>query len=461
MTVGDGARLTRAAAGCRPRAPVRQAHLGLGSFFRSHVARFTDLATDAPAWGLAAFGGRSARVADLLADQDHLYTAVTRFPDEDRFDLVASVSATAAAADAERWRDVLAASTTAVVTTTVTEVGYCLRPDGVVDLDRADVAADLAALRQGVPASTAPGRLVEGLAARRRADGSPLAVVPCDNLAANGPRVGSAVVAVAAAVDVALAAWIEESVAFVSTVVDRITPRTTDADVARVAAATGWRDAVPVVAEPFGEWILAGAFPAGRPAWESAGARFVDDVSVHEERKLRLLNGAHSLLAYTGPLLGHDTVAEAMADEACRGQVDAWWADAGAGLDLPATELDAYRAQLVDRFGNARIRHRLAQIAADGSHKLVVRVVPTLREARAARRLPTGGVAMVAGWMCHLRGLGAAVDDVAAATVVPLACGPWVDAARRTVAWLAPDLADDDDLVEAVATEAERLARAG
>jgi fructuronate reductase len=427
----------------RPRAPVRVAHLGLGSFFRSHPARYTDLADDAEAWGIAAFGGRSGRLAALLAEQDDLYTLVTRAAAGDRFDVVESVTATAAAADTARWREVIAAATTAVVTITVTEAGYGLRPDGRLDLERA--------------AQSAPGRLVDGLAARFRAGGAPLAVVPCDNIARSGERVGTAVRDVAEAVDPALAAWIDTSVAFVSTVVDRITPHTTDEDVALVASATGWRDRAPVVAEPFGEWVLAGRFPAGRPAWETAGATFVDDVAVHEERKLRLLNGAHSLLAYVGTMRGHGTVAEAMADDGCRALVEAWWDDAGGGLPLPVDEVRAYETQLVERFENARIGHLLTQIVPDGSHKLPLRVVPTLREARAAGRLPDGGVAIVAGWLCHLRDRGAEVDDVAAATVVPLAVGPWRDAARRILGALAPDLADDRELASAVAVEAERF----
>jgi fructuronate reductase len=450
--------LRREAAGRRERAPVRVAHLGLGNFFRALPARVTDLAHDADAWGIAAFGGRSARVADLLAGQDDLYTLITRSSTDDRFDLVSSVSSTAGASDAARWREVVAAPTTAVVTATVTEAGWCLRADGALDLDRADVTADAAALRRGDSGATAPGRVVEGLAARFRAGGEPIAVVPCDNLPANGQRVGAAVRDLAALVDASLVAWIAASVAFVSTVVDRITPRTTDEDVALVAGATGWRDRVPVVAEPFGEWVLAGAFPIGRPAWETAGARFVDDVTVHEERKLRLLNGAHSLLAYVGSTRGHTTVADAMADEACRALVAAWWSDARGGLPLAAAELDVYEAQLVARFENARIRHPLAQIAADGSQKLVVRVVPTIREARARADVPIGAVAIVAGWACHLRGVGAPVDDVAAATLAPLASGPWGEASRRLLGALAPDLGEDRELVAVVADEAERLA---
>jgi fructuronate reductase len=211
-----------------------------------------------------------------------------------------------------------------------------------------------------------------------------------------------------------------------------------------VASETGWADAVPVVTEPFSEWVLSGPFPAGRPAWDAAGARFVDDVHPYETRKLLLLNGGHSLLAYAGSARGHDTIAEAVADPVCRGWLDQWWDEAVRHVPLPAADLAAYRAALLDRFANPRIRHTLAQIAADGSQKLPVRVLAVLRAERAAGRLPAGAVRIVAAWIDHLRGIGAPVDDAGA--------GPYRDrtaSPRDVLALLAPDLAGDTDLVDA------------
>jgi len=267
-------------------------------------------------------------------------------------------------------------------------------------------------------------------------------VVSCDNLPGNGAVTERVVTELAEAADPALAAWIREQVSFVATMVDRITPRTTDDDLRAVAEQTGWADAVPVVTEPFTEWVLSGAFPAGRPAWDAAGARFVDDVHPHETRKLLLLNGGHSLLAYAGSARGHDTIAEAVTDPVCRRWLDQWWDEASRHVPLPAEDLVAYRAALLDRFANPRIRHTLAQIAADGSQKVPIRVLPVVRAERAAGRMPPGAVRILAAWIDHLRGIGAPMNDAGA--------GPYRDragSARDVIALLAPDLADDEALI--------------
>lgn len=455
----DGPRpLAREACGLRRRAPVRIVHLGLGRFARSHVVRCTDLVDDAADWGVVGVGGRSDRTLAELDAQDDLYTLVTRAGDGDHFDRVAALSATAAAADLQGWRAVLAAPATAVVTLTVSEGGYALAPDGTLDLDAPAVRADLDALRRGEACTTTAGRLVDGLLARDRADAPPLAVVPCDNLSSNGARVSAAVRALADAADPALADVVGARAEFVSTVVDRITPATTPADVVLVADVTGWADPVPVVAEPWTEWVLCGAFPSGRPQWEDAGARFVDGIATWEQRKLRLLNGAHSLLAYVGPLRGHRSVAGAMADDSCRALVEAWWDEAAAGIDLAGDELAAYRGALAVRFANTRIDHRLALIAAGGSAKLPDRVVPTVRHAQRQARLAEGAVPVLAGWLCHLRGLGAPVDDPQADRLVAAAAGAWPAAARRVLGTLGTDLAADDGLVAAVADVAAAFA---
>src|SRR6185437_8923302 len=199
------------------------------------------------------------------------------------------------------WRRCFARPELALVTLTVTEAGY--RRTGAGGLDTADpeVAADVAALRADgadADAVTAPGKLVLGLAVRRARHLPGLAVVPCDNVPDNGPMTARVVGELADAVDPDLAAWIAGNVTFVTTMVDRITPRTTDDDRTQLGAATGVDDPVPVVTEPYVEWVLSGTFPQGRPRWEDVGARFVDDIEPWEQRKLRLLNGSHSLMAY-------------------------------------------------------------------------------------------------------------------------------------------------------------------
>ncbi|MEU7906506.1 mannitol dehydrogenase family protein [Actinoplanes sp. NPDC049118] len=429
--------------GVRP--PVRMVHLGLGGFFRAHQAWYTGAAPDAAWWGIAAFTGRSRALADRLSRQDGLYTLVVRGRERDETSVQRAVSEALPGTDVAAWCERLARPGVAVVTLTVTEAAYRRDRDGGLDLDDPDVRADLAAVRAGAAARTVPGRLVAGLAARRASGAGPLAVVPCDNLPGNGSVAARVVTDLAEAVDPALAGWIRGQVSFVSTMVDRITPGTTAADVRLVAERTGWRDAVPVVTEPFTEWVLSGAFPAGRPAWEAAGARFVDDVHPYETRKLLLLNGGHSLLAYAGSARGHRTVAEAVADPVCRDWLDRWWDEAARYVPLPTAGVAAYRAALLGRFTNPRIRHTLAQIAADGSQKVPVRVLPVLRGERSAGRLPAGAVRILAAWIGHLRGIGAPVNDAGA--------GPYrarAGSARDVLALLAPDLAGDTDLISAI-----------
>jgi fructuronate reductase len=208
-----------------------------------------------------------------------------------------------------------------------------------------------------------------------------------------------------------------------------------------------------VVTEPFSEWALSDDFPSGRPAWDAAGAVFTDDVTRYEERKLWLLNGAHSVLAYTGPLRGHATVADAVADPACRETVQQWWDTCAPYLRLSAAEVVDYRAALLERFANPRIRHALGQIATDGSQKLPVRFLPVLAQERAAGRMPGAVVAVLAAWVRHVRSAGAAVADVRSGELHALAGGPVADAVPRLLAVLSAGLADDAELVGAVRTE--------
>ncbi|GAA4805119.1 mannitol dehydrogenase family protein [Tomitella cavernea] len=391
--------LTRAAVAA-PAPPVRIVHMGLGAFHRAHQAWYTDRSSDAAAWGIAAFTGRSPQAAAELSAQDGLYTLIERGDDEDRAVIVPSISRALDGANMAAFRVHVSAPATAVVTLTVTEPGYHLRPDGEIDLDDPAVAADLRRLSAG-PASaaptTAPGRLLAGLEARRRGGAGPIAVVPCDNIPANGALVHRALTCLADEVDPALAHWMTENVAFVSTSVDRITPRATDADRAAAVALTGYADAAPVVAEPFTDWVLSGEFPAGRPDWESAGARIVADIAPFEQRKLWLLNGAHSLLAYLGILRGHGTVAEAVADSGCRDAVEGLWAEARRGMPAMLRAED-YCTALITRFANPRIAHHLHQIGMEGVSKLAVRIIPVARQERAAGRSARGCVVPLAAW---------------------------------------------------------------
>jgi fructuronate reductase len=446
------------ATGSAPAAPVRLVHLGLGNFFRAHQAWYTDRASDAAEWGIAAFTGRRGDLAAALAPQDGLYTLVTKAADGDRFDVITSLSRVHPADDHSAWLAHLRTPDVAVVTLTVTEAGYRRRPDGSLDTGAPDLAADVAVLRRdpAAPVRTVPARLVAGLLARAGSGAGRIAVVPCDNLSDNGAAVERVVRELAAEVS-RDAVRAVDGAAFVTTMVDRITPRTTEEDRRAVAAATGADDRAPVVTEPFSEWVLSGEFPAGRPAWESAGARVVEDVAPFEQRKLRLLNGAHSLLAYAGSLRGHETVAGAVADPVCATWVQQWWDEASPGLPAEPDELAAYRSALLERFANPGIQHLLTQIAADGSQKVPVRILPVVRAARSDGRVPDGAVRVLAAWVLHLTGQGAPVTDPGAEALVRELDGDLEDGVRRVLGFLDPGLASDTELGAAVVAAAQAL----
>jgi len=444
--------LDREQGSARPKAPVRHLHLGLGNFFRAHQAWYTEHAPDAGEWGIAAFTGRSAGMATALAPQDGLYTLVTRAEAGDSFEVVSSLSAVHPLTDHHAFLAYWRSPELAIVSLTVTEAGYLRTPSGTLDLDHPDLRADRAALASDPTSAvvTVPGRLVAGLLARRAARVGALTLLPCDNLPHNGTVVRQVVSDLIAVVDPTLQGWVDDNVSFATTMVDRITPATTAEDLAIVRAATGHTDAAPVATEPFSEWVIAGDFPAGRPDWKAAGASFVADVAPYEERKLALLNGSHSLLAYAGSILGHTTVADAIADHRCLAWVNEWWDEACTHLRLPGAELDDYRRALLTRFRNPNIRHSLAQIASDGSLKLPIRIVPTLRAEIDAGRSGAGSARVLAAWVLHLRGSGAPVRD--AGEVAGIASGSLPETVTRVLALLGLDEAGLAD---------EVLARAG
>ncbi|WP_439693920.1 mannitol dehydrogenase family protein [Curtobacterium sp. SP.BCo] len=404
----------------------RIVHLGVGAFARAHLAWYTQHASGEP-WGITAFTSRSPGMADALTAQDGAYTLVTRAATGDTAEVVDTIVAAHPGSDDEAWRRVLASPETTVVTLTVTEQGY----------------------RAG---SDVSARLVAGLDARRAAGSGRIALVSLDNLTHNGEVLRDAVVS--AVTDPALRAWIDEHVTFPSSMVDRITPATTDADVTEAAGLPGALDGdrVPVVTEPFAEWVLEDAFDGiDRPAWETAGVRVVDDVTPYEQRKLWLLNGSHSLLAYLGLQLGHETVAEAMDDPVCRSAVEQLWDEAARELPLPEAEVAAARAALVERFANPRIRHTLRQIASGGSEKLPVRVVDVVR--RRLARDPSadvgpGAASAIAAWWLHCTTQPELVADAGAP-------GPDSDV-HDVLAVIAPDL-DTTPVVAAVTAAADRI----
>ncbi len=379
-----------------PTRPVRIVHLGAGNFARAHQAWYTMAADGAGEWGISAFTGRGPQMAERLAPQQGLYTLIERSGEGDRVSVVEVISEVHSGADLEAFLTVVAAPETAVVTLTVTEAGY--RAPAAESGD-GDATEEHAGVATGDQIPTPPARLARALAERHRRGGAPLAIVSCDNLHANGEVLRERTLAELERLEPQAVRWAEHELSFVSTTVDRITPRTTDADRELVLQELGLIDAGPVVTEPFSEWVLCGAFPAGRPEWELAGARFVDDIEPWELRKLWLLNGAHSMLAYLGLLRGHATVADAVADPELNRLMDDYWDLAQRHLaGAAALDLETYRGQLRTRFANPRIGYPLTQIAGDGLDKLRNRVVPVIRAARAAGRPAGPALAIVHAW---------------------------------------------------------------
>jgi fructuronate reductase len=382
-------------------------HLGIGAFHRAQTAVFNDdaLALDQGNWGICGVSLRSADVRDRLSPQGGVYTAVEKSPTGIRRRIIGSVREVLFLGDQrEQVKTRLAAAETRIVSLTITEKGYCHDPaTGKLNLRHPDVVHDLAHPEQP---QSAVGLIVSALDARRRSHGGALTVLCCDNLPHNGALVRGLVVAFAEARDPVLARWIEEHASFPSTMVDRIVPATTDADIADNDAALGMHDAAPVMHEPFKQWAIEDNFVAGRPRWEEVGAELVDDVAPFEAMKLRLLNGSHSAFAYLGFLAGHEYIYQVAAQPDFVAFMRRLMADEVVPtLTVPmGVDVAAYQRALVTRFANPALPHRTQQIAMDGSQKLPQRLLGTVRDnLNAGRRIDMLSLA-VAGWMRYVSG---------------------------------------------------------
>jgi fructuronate reductase len=377
-------------------------HFGLGAFTRAHQAWYTDRAMAAAGgdWQILGVSLRSADVAAQLNPQGGLYTLAERSAAGTLLQVIGSVAEVVVAPDApERIVAALAAPATHVVTFTVTEKGYCRRAEGGLD-------HDLAA-RGFYPL------LAEGLSRRRAAGLAGLTLLSCDNLADNGHQLARLLGEWLDAADPALAAWTRECCTFPCSMVDRIVPATTPADRDRIEAELGLRDEGVVLTEPFSQWVIEDAFAGPRPAWDRVGAEIVTDVAPYETAKLRMLNGAHSLLAYCGLAAGHTFVHEAVADPALRALALRLMREEAIPTiaAAPGQDLAAYADALVERFANPALNHRLIQIAMDGSQKLPQRWMATFAANAAMGRDCPAIRAGLAAWFRHLRGANGPVDD--------------------------------------------------
>lgn len=388
-------------------------HLGIGAFMRAHMAAATEAAIAAGdlRWGITGVSLRQADTRDALGPQDGLYTLAIRDADaqgqpRQRLQVIGAVrSLLVAPENPQAVLNAIAAPDTRIVSLTVTEKGYCHDPaTGALRLDHPDIVHDLA---HPLVARSAIGMLVYGLQLRHARGHSPLTLMSLDNLPANGRVLRAAVLRFAEEMDSTLRAWIEGQCRFPCSMVDRIVPKTTDADRETVSAALGCVDAWPVLGEPFFDWAIEDEFAADRPDWTLGGARFVPDAEPFEKLKLRMVNGTHSSLAYLGAMAGWQTVDKAIGQPALRMHIEALMRDEIEPTlpALPGLDVAAYRHNLLARYANPALAHRTHQIAMDGSQKLPQRLLGTLRD-RLARGLSITRMALgLAAWMHYLRGV--------------------------------------------------------
>jgi fructuronate reductase len=374
-------------------------HFGPGAFHRAHQAFFVDKILPIDwRWGICDVALRGTSITEALTAQDGLYT-IAELSEQPRYRVIGAVrEAIAARIFPQAVLARLAAPMTSVITMTVTENGYCLTPGGDLDTAREEIAHDLA--NPQAPTSLI-GWLVEGLRLRRRTGEPPYTMISCDNVAGNGVRLRRAVVQFAHERDPDLARWIEAEACFPSTMVDSITPASDEALKARVAVHLGAIDMVPVQRETFAQWVMEDLPDAFGPAWELTGVTMTHDVAGYEEAKLRLLNGAHSTLAYLGLLRGRQATRDAMADIPLAAFVrNLITQDIAPSLNPPpGFDVAAYIDSILTRIANPAITHHLGQIAWDGSQKLPYRLFGAIDAALRTNRSIARLCVPLAAWM--------------------------------------------------------------
>lgn len=480
----DAPRLSRTARATAavPSAPSGSGilHLGLGSFHRAHQAVYTAAALRESGgdWGIVGVASRSRGIVDALRAQDLLYSVATVSPSGTSLSIPGVHTDVYVAADEpDRVLADLAGDGIRVVTLTVTENGYSYSP-ATQHLDLADpvVRADLAG---GAPRSTI-GQLARGLQRRADAGGAPLSVLSCDNLSSNGTHTEKLVReflhALPGGEGADALAFVDRSVSFPSSMVDRIVPATTPQLRERVASILGARDAAPVPAEPFTMWAIEDRFAGGRPAWEAGGAVFTSEVGRYEQLKVRLLNGTHSLIAYLGALRGVATIPDAVAiAEIAEAARHVMRNEYEPSVDVPSgVDVRQYEHQLFQRWGNSALGHRTSQVGTDGSVKLRQRIPEPAMLALSHGETPHLLALTVAGYLSCIAPLpGSDPGDQAAAMTDPAQEGLRAIAATardgralaaRVIAerrLLGDELAEQPPFIERVGDLVDTIARHG
>lgn len=387
-------------------------HLGVGGFHRSHEAVYIDQllsAGCANTWGICGVGvlPTDRQMKEVLSAQDCLYTLVVKPADgtlEPRV-IGSIVDYLFAPDDPEAVIERMAAPATRIVSLTITEGGYNLDPvTGDFDASNAAVLADLA---PGAVPTTAFGLLTEALLRRRDRGVPPFTVMSCDNIQGNGDVARRMFSAFARLLDPALGDWVEQDVRFPNSMVDRITPATTDDDRAALADRFDIADGWPVVCEPYSQWVLEDDFGGDRPPFEAAGVQLVADVRPYELMKLRLLNASHQALSYLGYLSGHRYVHEAAQDPLFARFVRAYM-DREATPTLkpvPGVDLDTYKATVLGRFANPEVRDTLSRICAETSDRIPKFLLPVVRDQLAADGDVDLSALVIAAWARYAEGV--------------------------------------------------------
>lgn len=380
-------------------------HIGVGGFHRSHEAMYVDrllIRDDHHHWGICGVGilPHDAAMRDALIGQDCLYTLAVKHPDSSRdLTVIGSIiDYLFAPDDPEAVIERMADPAVRIVSLTITEGGYNIDAvSGEFDTQNPRVLAD--ALPESTP-TTVFGFVVAALARRRERGIPPFTVLSCDNIQANGDVAKRSFAAFARMCDAELGAWVEHAVAFPNSMVDRITPISTDDDRAEIASRLGVHDASPVVSEPFAQWVIEDNFPLGRPEFEAVGVQLVDDVEPYELMKLRLLNATHQGMCYFGFLAGYRFAHEASADPAiAQFLLDYMDHEAIPTLrEVPGVDLVEYTRTLIERYRNPEVRDTLARLCAESSDRIPKWLLPVVRE-----QLANGGemhrsAAIVASW---------------------------------------------------------------
>jgi mannitol 2-dehydrogenase len=435
-------------------------HLGVGGFHRSHQAMYLDSlmeAGEALDWGICGVGVLPADRAmqEAMAAQDCLYTLVVKQPDgSSQARVIGSmVEYLLAPDDPDAVVEKMAEGATRIVTLTVTEGGYNASAiTGEFDATNPAVLADL---QPGSALRTSFGLVTEALVRRRARGLPPFTVVSCDNIPGNGHLARSSFAAFAGLRDPELGEWVRTAVPFPNSMVDRITPVTTDADRAELAERFGVEDRWPVVCEPWTQWVLEDSFSCGRPPLDDVGVQLVDDVAPYELMKLRLLNAGHQVLAQLGRLAGFEYVHEACGDPGFRRLLEGYLEEEATPTlaPVPGIDLGRYQAEVVRRFGSPAIADTLARICAEASDRIPQFLLPVLRANLASGGEIRRSVAVLAAWARSAEG---ATDDGRPIELVDARAEALVSRARSDdpLAFVADrelfgDLADDERFASA------------